>query len=452
MEITSILVVFLGFVIATVLVRDLDPVERRYGMLAFGAHLVLSLAHWELIQLYGGGDAELYRDVGVQLGKLLDYDPARFGPELLKLALHQADVVLPVDVPGAGANTGTMCALGGFLTYVLGPSLLPLCLLATVGTWVGQLCLYRVARQELAGNDRRAAALGFLFVPSVIFWGAGFQKEAVVLTFFGPLALSTYNVLRHRRLLYVAGMLLGGLGVGLLKSYTLLAYVAAVGAFFYADRVWRGAKSITIRPAYVLLALALAFGGLVVMGKVMPEYEATRVVDTLAKQQQAWTGREGVGSNTTVLGGDGARSVPQQIALMPLALVNALLRPSVFDIRNGPTFIAAVENTLIVLGLFSILRPANRAVSLGSLARTPILVFAAVFVLIFGVGIGLGAMNLGSLSRYRAPLMPFYVTIVLVLRSRLQATRAEIAPRRRPSAPARRRQPVLTALGPRAPG
>jgi hypothetical protein len=83
---------------------------------------------------------------------------------------------------------------------------------------------------------------------------------------------------------------------------------------------------------------------------------------------------------------------------------------------------------LIVLGLLGVFWGKNRGPSLEGLFRTPLLVFSLVFVLVFGVGIGLAAMNLGSLSRYRAPLMPFYVTLLLVLRERVR--RANLVPPR----------------------
>ena len=65
----------------------------------------------------------------------------------------------------------------------------------------------------------------------------------------------------------------------------------------------------------------------------------------------------------------------------------------------------------------------------GSLVRailqTPVLLFSLVFVIVFGVAVGLVTTNMGTLSRYRLPLMPFYVTLVLALDRRV--TRRETA-------------------------
>jgi hypothetical protein len=79
-----------------------------------------------------------------------------------------------------------------------------------------------------------------------------------------------------------------------------------------------------------------------------------------------------------------------------------------------------------------------RAGTLGGLFRSPFLVSSVVFILVFGVGVGLATRNLGSLSRYRMPMMPFYATTLLVLRRRGREAieeartrpRALVAPRR----------------------
>jgi len=45
----------------------------------------------------------------------------------------------------------------------------------------------------------------------------------------------------------------------------------------------------------------------------------------------------------------------------------------------------------------------------------PFLVFCTVFVLALGVAVGLASTNLGTLSRYRAPILPFLALTLFVL-------------------------------------
>jgi hypothetical protein len=388
-------------------------------MLASGVHFALVEYFWK------GGDVYMYEDQGAEIARVLDVDFAQFAPEVLKLALHQ-DARLPVDIQNVGTNTGTMEAIAGFIVFLVGPAVLTSCMVASVASWFGQLCMYRVAREEFGGEDRRAAALGFLFVPSVIFWGAGFTKEALVISFFGPLLLCCYRVLKDHRLGALVGVVVGGVGVAVIKSYTLVAYVVAASAAIYADRAWRQGRTIRIRPVYLVLAIGLAVGGTAATASFFPEYSSEQLADSLAQHQAAWRTQE-AGSAIQDVGDEQARSIPEQIAFVPVAIVNAMFRPAFFEVRNAPMAMAAAENALTILVLLGLVAGALQTGALATWLRSPLLVFSVVFVLIFGIGVGLTTSNLGSLSRYRAPMMPFYVTTLLVLRSRSQRAARERA-------------------------
>ena len=99
-----------------------------------------------------------------------------------------------------------------------------------------------------------------------------------------------------------------------------------------------------------------------------------------------------------------------------MGLLNTFFRPAIFEARNAPMFVAGLETSLIALAMLSVLG-AWRA-TIGTLVRSPFLVSGTVFVFVFGVGVGLATRNLGSLSRYRMPMMPFYATTLLILHRR----------------------------------
>jgi hypothetical protein len=123
---------------------------------------------------------------------------------------------------------------------------------------------------------------------------------------------------------------------------------------------------------------------------------------------------------------------------VPIALVTALFRPSIVDVRNPPTFFAAIESTLLALGVLSLFGADGRATVRRVFLRVPLLVFSGVFVLVFAIAVGLATSNLGSLSRYRMPMMPFYATMLLVLRERMREAKAAKEELARSLVPARR--------------
>jgi len=80
---------------------------------------------------------------------------------------------------------------------------------------------------------------------------------------------------------------------------------------------------------------------------------------------------------------------------------------------------------LILIMLIQILRT-RRTGSLRAILKSPFLVFCVAFVLPFSLAVGVAAPNLGSLSRYRIPMMPFYVCLLVSL---MPWTRWERRPR-----------------------
>jgi hypothetical protein len=422
MDLASALIILLGTFAAFVACWGLGVRERHYAMLAFGLHVLASFAQTWLHEVYYAGvsDAVGYQLAGQTLAKLLDGDIREFGPEVLKLGLH-IDSALPANIFGEGSSTGTMTATAAAFEYLTGSSsLLNLCLITTWISWLGQLCWYRVGREELPLRDRTAVMVGFLFVPSVIFWGAAFAKESLTMGAFGVLGLSAYRLVRNGRAGYAPGVAVGAVGVATLKPYTLLPFILACSTFFYVSRAQRAGQAAHLRPLYVALAALLAVVGVVGLGTVFPEYSSANIAQTVSSQQQAWEDTEG-GSTITRVGGDSLGPV-EELELVPIALLNSIFRPTFIDANSTPSFGAAIETTAIAVALLMLLD--RRSGAIRAITSSPLLAGGTVFVLVFGVAVGLTTSNLGSLSRYRVPMMPFCGTVLLVCLQRRREARS----------------------------
>src|SRR5580704_16159089 len=281
---TPFVIVVFSSILAVLACKGLSRLETRYALLSFALHLVAAFAQWALTSFYyAGGDVEAYLEEGKQLARFLDYAFVRSAPEVLKFALHLENN-LPFQAMFEGSS-GTMSAVAGVFIYVVGPSLLSICLTTSWIGWLGALCLYRVAREEVGEEAKRACLIGILLVPSVLFWSGGFFKEAFALCAFGVLGLATYRVLRGRRLAYLPLVAAESIGVALIKPYILFPFFLAVAAWIYADRVWRGSATFHIRPIYLMFVGAFAVGGITIMGSVFPEYAADNVEKTIARGQ-----------------------------------------------------------------------------------------------------------------------------------------------------------------------
>jgi hypothetical protein len=76
--------------------------------------------------------------------------------------------------------------------------------------------------------------------------------------------------------------------------------------------------------------------------------------------------------------------------------------------------INAVETTTFTYAVGRTLIGQSWQVTWRRLSSSPLLMFCLVFSLTMGVGVGLATTNLGTLSRYRMPLVPFFAALVLI--------------------------------------
>ena len=212
--------------------------------------------------------------------------------------------------------SGSMSAVTGVIAAQVGPSVLRN-LLAGLLSWCGAVLLYRVAREEVEPDGIRPALLGIFFVPSVAFWCGSLTKEAIIMGGFGAVALSTYRILKGFQIQYLPALVAGSLIVALIKPYVPFPFVLSVSAWIYAAMAWKAGGSFRAGPAYLVLAGALAVGGIAAMGSLFPDFAAGNVAVSISQQQELWQTTE-AGSNVE-LGSGEARTFAQQLPFVPIA-------------------------------------------------------------------------------------------------------------------------------------
>ena len=437
MNLNAVLIIIVGGLGATAACWGFNARERLYALLAFALHVVASFGQTWLQEVYylGVSDAIGYQRAGESIARLLDYDFWGFAPELVKLFLH-VQTAFSFPLSGEGSGTGTAAAVAGAFAYIAGPTLLDLCLVTTWISWFGLVCWYRVAREELPAREHMAAMLGLMFVPSAVFWGAAFAKEALVIGGFGVLGLSTYRLLRNGRWSYLPGLAIGLLVVAMIKPYTLFPFILGVSTFIYVSRASAEGAPVHFRPLYGALAVAVAIAGVSAMGTAFPEYSAENISGTFRDQQQSWDENNG-GSTIARVGAD-SEGLSQQASLLPLALVNSFFRPAIFEANGGPALGAALETTLLFLAVVALMDGKGGVTR--TLTSSPLLAASTVFIFVFAAAVGLTTSNLGSLSRYRVPMVPFCATVLLIIHQRRREMRMALRTAENPFAYHRRKR------------
>ncbi|MBL8919465.1 MAG: hypothetical protein JNJ54_11425 [Myxococcaceae bacterium] len=422
------IVLAVGLAIHAVALRTHDREEGRLLTLSFAFHVASSIG---LILVYTyyyteGGDMISYHRLGVPVAEALRYDFEAMSPEVVSLLL-QREHRLPFEVLD-GSSTGSMQAVAIILSFLLGNSLFASAALIGIFSYVSKVLAFRALKRHTSPPYHRHLGLALLLSPSGVVWTSVLLKESVVMVFMGPFLLAVIWLVEGRRLaLALTLAAASGAAISLFKPYVLMALVAGAASWILVARGLRDGRRLTIRPLYLGLAAAIAVGGFAGATAFFPKLTLDSVGDSMAYQRRVAGEVEG-GSNFSLEGPgvdrdtEKGRSLSEQLALAPLALVTALFRPFIFEARKAMQLLNALEMTWLLVLFVQALRTSGVAASISRVLASPVLSFCVVFTLVLALGTGLSTANLGALSRYRAPMMPFFLFLLLALRQRATVT------------------------------
>lgn len=408
---------------------------------SFVAHIVAAFAQIELTQrYYAEGDMLTYWDVGLAGARVLDLDMVQFLPEFFRVLVHLEPTV-PIPVAPGAETSATMGAVAALLAWITRGSLPAACVLVALCALAGKWAFFRAVEQGVPVEARGRVFAWVLLLPSCVFWSSALLKEAVVLGALGPLTLGAARFIEQRpgRGWGLVLLVVSGTAIFFVKPYVLVTFGVALAAWYYSAAALRSNRSVVARPGQLALAAGVAAFIVIAVGNVYDIYRLDSIADSAARLQSVGTQNTG-GSDYQLGSGAGQAGFAVQLALAPFALMTALLRPFVWESRNALMFFNALE-TAVIAGLLlrlALIRFRQAGTLKPELLRSPVLLFAGGMVLMLGLGVGLVSTNLGTLSRYRAPLIPFLGvvlagTVWVPARKRVPAARTSVAREGRPA-------------------
>lgn len=419
----ALMVVIVGLTLAAVQASRFSREESPLMMLGFAAHVALACVQVSLTRaLYGWGDLFGYTFTGEGLARLLRVDFWQFAPELLKALFHQMPN-LPFDIPAVGSSTGSMVVIATFLAYLTGGSFYTVGLAVAVFGYLGKIALYRAFKASLPVDLHRRLLIAITLIPSSIFWSSAMLKEAVAISGLGYLV---WGLVRFRSTGSPVGLLqivIGGTWVALVKAYILFPIMLATGVWMYA--LSTGGKGRLLRPVPLGAAALVGLGGVALLGKLFPQFAVDNLGEWAAYYQDV--GQKVSGGSTYAFGDPTQSGLLGQLAFAPLALVTSLFRPFLFEARSAQVAVNALETAVLLAWWIRVFTRAGLKEVLKAIFRYPLLLFSLTFTLTFAVAVGLTTTNLGTLSRYRMPLVPFFWALLLVV-DRLTAPSRNTSP------------------------
>jgi len=403
--------------------RLCDEVNYKYFFPALTVKILGAIALGLLYRFYySGGDTYNYHTLGsrviwetffeepsVALRMIFNPPPQ---PQLYKYASH----VIFYNDPSSLVVV-RIASLLDFITFssYSGTAVL-FAFISFLGMWYFFLVFY-----ERWPHLKGWLAFCSLFVPSVIFWASGILKETIVISCLGVIV---YQIKRNLidKAISIPGIILllcCAILIFAVKKYVLICFAPAALFWIYASNLQK-VRSIVVRIILVPLVIAIAavsgYYAVLKIGESDSRYSLNNIAltaRTTAYDIGFYSGRD-AGSGYSLGEFDG--TFQSMIGYFPQAVNVSLFRPYLWEVKNPLMLFSAVESTIIALITIVLLlrHPIRFARSL----IIPDVIFCLVFSITFAFAVGISTYNFGTLSRYKVPLVPFYLVALTIIAGR----------------------------------
>lgn len=422
--ICSFLVIVAAAVASMVMARY-TPEEQRVLQISFVMHVLFIIANMAVVKyVYGRGDMYSFYTDALEISAWLGAEPS------LWLDLFPWMFSYETDFTYAAGSEGTrvMIGLSTICVFFLFKSFPAMCFAPGLVGYFAKIALFDAFRNAFGPQHRVWVAIAFTCVPSVVFWTAGMIKECIAVICLGLVA-SGWRGAYARKPLGIAYFVLGLYLLQVIKGHFMLTGVIAAGAMIYWTRSVKDGK-VAIRPITFVASAVLTVIGIGIIGEIAPRFAISNLADEMVFLQS-----KAAGGSAIDIGIREDMGTAEFLVLSPVALITGLYRPFIFESSNPAMLLNSLETTaFLLLTLRGLARRRLRGIPEVAV-RYPALVFLVVFSALSALGVGLATGNLGTMSRYRAPVIPFFVLALIVLDSRtlpMGETNRRPAPRPRP--------------------
>lgn len=403
-------IVLVGLFIATRRSPDRVLIRSAFILKLLGCYAMCAMT----MPVFGGGDMIGYHHHGCRYADMLRGDLV----EGTSQYLTKTPFYLPV-----GNNVERCWSLSGLVHFFVFDSYIASSVVfATIG-FAGQLLLFRTFVSAYPDPRLRKWWAANLFMPSLTFWTGTLMKDPIGFWALGCATWGAYRLLIQGN---TSGLVRLGVGVyalGLFRAQVAPVFLIAIGPMLLGSLSTAGGHTRRIPfPIRLGLSLVLAFASVFVLtwlGTLDSRISLEGTNEALFAERKKYLlvkGGSTIVTTDEVLQQESS-SFLGTVLLWPAMVMYTLFQPTLLEGFQSPIMMfAAIENTVLLamtlrLTIRSIARPRAIAGALGSPLFLPCLIFVA----LFAYCVGLSTPNLGTLSRYRIPLIPFVVGVMGIL-------------------------------------
>lgn len=402
-----------------------DKIHYRYFLphlvfkIVFG--FVFALTYAKILE--GGGDTLAYWEGAVSLNKLFWENPSGYFDELLSTP-SRTSITLNFNAqtgypPGwiyYEPESFFICKIASLFTFVTFNSYIALTVIFSGVSALGCWKLYELVRKSLK-NREFWIVLSTLFIPTLAFWCSGVSKDTIILSAIFLLIYHLFAFIDRERkaniLTYIYVIFFS-----FILYHTRPFMLIAIGPPLFLAFGTGVLKKLSNNPvflfvtrfAFMIITLLFVFfylGNSQSLGELNPD----KYLDEVAIIQQDFA------QNKTYTGyrydlNISDYSPTGMIKAAPLAIATAFFRPFIWEANSAFLFLSGLEGTILLVLVFGFLFKGGGLFQNIAYVRTQeVLVFAFLFVLVFGFFVGFSSGLFNVLVRFKAPMLPFLILL-----------------------------------------
>lgn len=403
--------------------QRIDPTYRFYwrGMLAkIGGTLgfcFIALFYWQ------EGDTFAYHDSAVPFVKMLwnaplDFAQAYFGTNSLEnYMLFSSSTGLPHSYLFFDSKTFfTIKLVVPFEILGLNRFLLANLVLSYF-CFSGFWRLFKLFTSLYPHYDKYFQYSILLF-PSTLFFTGGISKDIFTFSAFGWACYGFYQLAIARKLNF---RVIVEFSVSLFIIIYIKPYIAIILVpcllIWWNSKNMNNIKSSVIRfflyPTLIVVLMGITAVLWISFKSLLQEYaDIDKMIEKAYTTQQDLQRVAYQGNSFDI--GDFDPSIGGIVSKFPIATASALFRPTLFEAQNMVMYLSGLENLILtLLVIYIIIR--RRLSIIRSLNAHPVALFCILFSIFFAFGVGLSTSNFGALVRFRIPLLPLFVSALIIL-------------------------------------
>jgi len=285
--------------------------------------------------------------------------------------------------------------------------------LSFLGLWFGYSNFCR-----LYPKSSKLMFIAFMLIPSTLLWSSGILKDTVTQASIAWLLYTFSNIFIFKRkiLLSITISIIAVYMLALLKPYILYALLPCLFLWvqsniknLIANRILR----LLLKPFIIVLMGGFAFYLFQQVSVSAGRYNFENIEKTLVGFQSWHEYLSDTRDQSGYTLGEMEITPLGILKKTPAALNVTFFRPYLWEVRNLPTFLGAIE-ALVLFLFFIYLLMVLRFRFFSIMVKNKEVFFMMLFAIIFGIIVGVSSYNFGALSRYKMPASLFF-TLSLIL-------------------------------------